>query len=226
MPDPEDTACSKSLDRKACDFIESRLAANGKQHRKNLRLVLEHCQVAGETCLDIGAGAGLFAGLMAEKGASVSGIEPQAVFREFAEKKFGVSLRPETIDHPYWQQGRSGQFGVVTLWDVLEHVNFPAETLTDAYKVTRPGGWLFLDTPCRDSVFYKLSEWAYRFSGGSNSMLLESLYSAQPFRHKQIFTQKQLVRLVERIGWEVIRIKSAPLTVQNKIVMACRKPLP
>jgi len=225
MPDP-DGGGSTPLDDRAWNFIDSRLAANGIQHRKNMRLVTEHCPVAGEACLDIGAGAGLFASMMAEAGASVSGIEPQAVFRAFAEKKFGLTLRGETLDHPYWQTGMRGRFNMVTLWDVLEHVNFPAETLAQAFPVTKPGGWLFLDTPCRDSVFYTLSTWGYRLSGGANTMLLESLYSPQPFRHKQIFTRNQLVKLVERIGWKVVSVKASPLTVQNKIVMVCRKPVP
>lgn len=222
IPDPG-SAGSGSLDTRAWNYIESRLAANATQHGRNLGFVRQHCPVAGQVCLDIGAGAGVFADLLAKAGASVAGIEPQEVFREFAERKFGLTLRGETIDHPYWH-GMRERYDVVTLWDVLEHTNFPAEMLTHVYPVTKPGGWLFLDTPCRNSVFYRLSELAYRLSGGSNTVLLETLYSPQPYRHKQIFTRSQLVGLVERTGWQVIRMKSSPLTFQNKIVLACRKP--
>lgn len=223
MPDPGSTG-SIALDERASKYIESRLPANEAQHRKNLKLVGQQCPIAGRECLDIGAGAGVFSSLLSREGASVAGIEPQQVFRDFAERKFGITLRGETIDHPCWQQEARDRFDVVTLWDVLEHVNFPAEMLALAYPITKPGGWIFLDTPCRDSVFYKLSELAYRLNGGTNGMLLESLYSAQPFRHKQIFTRNQLVRLVKSSGWQVVQMKSAPFTFQNKIVMACRKP--
>lgn len=219
------SAGSVPLDERAWNYIESRLAANETQHRKNLNLVGQHSPTAGQECLDIGAGAGVFSNLLAKGGASVAGIEPQQVFREFAQRKFGIILRGETIDHPLWQQAARERFDVVTLWDVLEHVNFPAEMLAHAYPVTKPGGWLFLDTPCRDSVFYRLSEWAYRLNGGKNGMLLESLYSAQPFRHKQIFTRAQLVKVVKSAGWQVVQMKAAPFTFQNKIVMACRKPV-
>ncbi|MDD2542073.1 MAG: methyltransferase domain-containing protein, partial [Desulfuromonadaceae bacterium] len=113
---------------------------------------------------------------------------------------------------------------VVTLWDVLEHVNFPAENLQNAYNVIKAGGWLFLDTPRRDTLFYRISEWSYHLRGGTNPQLLGSLYSPLPFRHKQIFTLRQLLKLVERIGFSVTSIQSSFFQPHNKMVLVCRKP--
>ena len=215
---------SPPLDRKAWDYIAGRLPVSEKQLRKNLDLVQRHIPLAGKHCLDIGAGAGLFAHLLSEAGAAVQGIEPQGIFREFAQRKFGMTLSGETIDAQHWQQGCAGYFDVVTLWDVFEHVNFPAETLQSAYNVMKPGGWLFLDTPRRDALFYRASEWSYRMSSGTNPLLLESLYSPLPFRHKQLFTRRQLLGLVEKIGLSVIRTHSSFLPSQNKMILVCRKP--
>jgi len=219
---PDDTATP--LDRKAWDYIEGRLPASGKQLRKNLLLVKGNVSLPGAHCLDIGAGAGLFAHLLVEAGAVVQGIEPQGIFREFAQRKFGLALNGETIDARHWQQGFAGFFDVVTLWDVFEHVNFPAETLQDAYNVIKPGGWLFLDTPRRDALFYRISEWSYRLSGGANSRLLGSLYSPLPFRHKQMFTLRQLLTLVEKIGFSVTSVHSSFFRPHNRMVLVCRKP--
>ena len=132
-------------------------------------------------------------------------------------------INGETIDARHWQQGFAGFFDVVTLWDVFEHVNFPAETLQDAYNVIKPGGWLFLDTPRRDALFYRISEWSYRLSGGANTLFFESLYSPLSFRHKQMFTLRQLLQLVEKIGFSVTRVHSSFLQQQNKIILVCRK---
>jgi SAM-dependent methyltransferase len=218
---PGDTA--KPLDRKAWDYIERKVPASGKQHRENLLLIKRHISLSGAHCLDIGAGAGLFAHLLVETGAFVHGIEPQRVFREFAQQKFGIALNGETIDARHWQQGFAGFFDVVTLWDVFEHVNFPAETLQNAYNVTKPGGLLFLDTPRRDALYYRISEWSYRLSGGANPLFLESLYSPLPFRHKQIFTLRQLQKLMGKIGFSVTRRHSFFLHPQNRMVLVCRK---
>jgi len=219
---PDDAA--KPLDRKTLDYIEERLPGSEKQLRKNLLLVKRHISLSGAHCLDIGAGAGLFAHLLAEAGAVVQGIEPQGVFREFARQKYGLALNGETIDARHWQQGFTGFFDAVTLWDVFEHVNFPAETLQDAYQVMKPGGWLFLDTPRRDALFYRISEWSYRLSGGANSRLLGSLYSPLPFRHKQMFTLRQLLTLVEKIGFSVAGVHSSFFQPHNRMVLVCRKP--
>jgi len=216
---------SKTLDPKAWDYIEGRLPASEKQLRKNLHLVRRHISLSGAHCLDIGAGAGLFAHLLAAEGAFVHGIEPQSIFREFAQRKFVIALNGETIDARHWQQGFAGFFDVVTLWDVFEHVNFPAETLQNAYNVIKPGGWLFLDTPRRDALYYRICEWSYRLSGGENSRLLESLYSPLPFRHKQMFTRRQLLNLAGKIGFSVTSMHSSFLQLHNRMVLVCRKNL-
>ena len=145
------------------------------------------------------------------------------MFREFAEKKFNLTLNEETVDEPFWQQNHAASFDVVTLWDTLEHVNFPAETLEQASKLSKPGGYLFLDTPSRDSFVYKASEWSYRLSQGAKSFMLNSLYSPKPFRHKQIFTLKQLTELVERVGYEVKQANYSKVSFSNKIRLAAQK---
>src|ERR1039457_6703795 len=224
LPSEPQADAPMPLDRKAWDYIEGKLPANGKQLRENLSLVKRHIALSGAHCLDIGAGAGLFSHLLAEAGAFVHGIEPQRIFREFAQHKFGIELNGETIAAQYWQQGFAGFFDVVTLWDVFEHVNFPAETLQNAYNVIKPGGWLFLDTPRRDALFYRISEWSYRLSNGENPLFLESLYSPLPFRHKQMFTLRQLLKLVEKTGFSVVHMNSSFLNPHNKMALVCRKP--
>jgi 2-polyprenyl-6-hydroxyphenyl methylase/3-demethylubiquinone-9 3-methyltransferase len=225
MPSNNQSGEDRILDRKSYDYIEGKLIENGKQLAENLRTVKKYHPLHQSHCLDIGAGAGLFSHLMAEEGALVHGIEPQKIFREFALKKYGISLTGETVDDQYWQQGFAGFFDVVTLWDVLEHVNFPAETLAQLYNVAKEGGWLFLDTPRRDSFFYKMGEWSYRFSSGSNRSIFESIYSSQPFRHKQLFTLNQLIQLVEKVGFSVISMNASFFKPQNKMILVCRKPL-
>ena len=225
MPSDSTGEEGRALDQKSYDYIEDKLIANGKQLAKNLHLVKKHHPLQQSHCLDIGAGAGLFSHLAAKEGGFVHGIEPQKIFREFALKKFGITLSRETIDDQYWQQGFAGFFDVVTLWDVLEHVNFPVEMLRHVYNVTKEGGWLLLDTPRRDSFFYTMGEWSHRFSNGSNPSILESIYSSQPFRHKQLFTRNQLIQLVEKAGFSVVSVNHSFFRPQNKMVLVCRKPL-
>jgi len=210
------------LTGKARNFIESKLPQNRGRLKKNLQFVQAQLSLAGRQCLDIGSGAGLFPALLRDAGAVPQGIEPQQIFREFAQEKFQIRLRRELIDDPCWQVDCAESFDLVTLWDTLEHVNFPMETLQAACRVIKPGGHLFLDTPSRDTFFYRLSEWSYRISRGSKPLLLNRLYSPKPYRHKQIFTRAQLSALLERSGLSVVG-RSTYHRSGNKQVLVCQK---
>jgi len=210
------------LTANAQKYIEAQLPQNGAQLRKNIEFVKQHVVLPGTHCLDIGSGAGQFPAFLQEEGAQPQGIEPQQIFREFARQKYNLELRRERVEDPYWQEKFSSSFDLITLWDTLEHVNFPAETLVGAYTLLKPGGYLFLDTPSRDSLFYRASVWSYRLSLGSKPALLNRLYSPKPYRHKQIFTAAQLRQLLEKCGLTVLGPSSVHRT-SNKLVVACRK---
>mgnify|MGYP000529165751 CR=1 FL=1 len=210
------------LTAEARSYIERKLPQNTLQLEKNLRFVQSHVAPEGLRCLDIGSGAGVFPDLLQKAGAVAEGIEPQQVFREFAREKYRIVLASELIDDPRWQKQSRGAFDVATLWDTLEHVNFPAETIQAICSVLRPGGYLFLDTPCRDSLFYRASEWSHRLSLGTRPLLLNTLYSAGRYGHKQIFTMRQLQNLLERSGFSVLG-RSGLHRSRNKLVLACRK---
>lgn len=204
------------------DYIESQLPQNTRQLTLNLHFVQQHIKVAESTCLDIGCGAGVFPSLLVNHGAQVSAIEPHPLFRQFCAKKFNITPHHQLIDSAYWQQGFIAHFDIVTMWDTLEHVNFPAETIAAISRVIKPQGYLFLDTPSRDSFTYRLSEWSYRFSRGRNPLMLNSLYSPKRFGHKQIFTKNQLWQLLEQHDLTVIG-QSALHQAKNKHVLVCQK---
>lgn len=210
------------LTDKARTYIEQQLPRNREQLQRDLQFIQSHTDLTGAQCLDIGAGAGQFADLLRDAGGSPFGIEPQQVFREFALEKYQFNCKSDLIDAPYWQQGYAGHFDLITLWDTLEHVNDPVTTLTSAVHLLKPGGYLFLDTPSRDSFFYRASEWSYRLSNGSKPALLNKLYSPKPYRHKQIFTEGQLLALLDRVGLSFLEFSPIHRS-KNKFVVACRK---
>lgn len=211
----------RPLTRKELDFIDERLNAAAGNYRRQLALARHCLPLAGARCLDLGAGAGGFAALLAEAGADVQAIEPQPLFRTFARDRHALTFRPETVDHPFWQE-QAETFDLVTLWDVLEHVNFPVATLAGAARLLKPGGWLLLDTPRRDALVYRFGEWTCR-NGGTGSRLLETFYSPLPFRHKQIFTRQQLRWLTEELGLSVVQLHSNWTTLHGQMTLVARK---
>jgi 2-polyprenyl-6-hydroxyphenyl methylase/3-demethylubiquinone-9 3-methyltransferase len=75
---------------------------------------------------------------------------------------------------------------------VIEHVNYPIQTLQCAVNVLKPGGLLLIDTPCRDSFYHQAGEVTYRLSGGRFPTFLNAMYSSHLFGHKQIFSTREM----------------------------------
>jgi 2-polyprenyl-6-hydroxyphenyl methylase/3-demethylubiquinone-9 3-methyltransferase len=96
---------------------------------------------------------------------------------------------------------------MVTLWDVIEHVNYPYETLNSAANVLKAGGYLLIDTPCRDSFYHRVGEITYKLTGGKYPTFLNAMYSSHLFGHKQIFSTTEMRKLFEAIGMEIVELK-------------------
>ncbi len=214
------------LDDRSRRYIESRLDESVHLHQKRIGFVQKHIDLSGCKTLDIGAGLGQFQLLLQTQGAEAQGIEPSSIRREYAEEKFGIKLHRELVDSHYWQAGFRHYFDLITLWDVIEHVDFPREMLESAVKLLKPNGMLFLETPSREVLPYKLSQQLYRLGGGKISLFLPSFYSAAPYGHKQIFTHKQITGLLNNIGLRITSSKdsySTSLLRGNKIILgSCR----
>lgn len=223
-----------ALTDNARNYMESRLLESREQNLSRLNLIKHYSPLTSAKCLDIGAGVGIFLDLLGRQGAVGRGIEPSVPRRAFAQGKYGIFLNREPVEHSFWQREFADSFDLATLWDVIEHVDFPRETLAAAWHLLRPGGMLFLDTPTREALDYRIGEFFCRLSGGRCPLFLETIYARVPYGHKQIFTAGQLVELLKRLGFEVLRVDSrheppAPSFFQRLrpgkgIVVVARKP--
>ena len=221
-PTPTDSQLNDTSRR----YIESRLDESRHLHPERLKLVGKYTDLSSITALDIGAGLGQFQLLVSEKGGKCLGIEPSHLRRQYAAETFGIELFEELVDHPSWQEKWPRHFDLITLWDVIEHVNFPRETLHAAVKLLKQGGILSLETPSRDVAPYRLSLIAHRFSKGKFSLFLPTFYSNAQYGHKQIFTYKQLTKLLNDAGLEIIELRHSytkRLAPGNKIIIVARK---
>ena len=215
------------LTAKARQYIDARIGESAPLLPKRLGMMRKFISLPGIQCLDIGAGVGQFLNLLDQEKALGVGIEPSSLRREYAREKFAVDLRKELVDDHYWQENFVDFFDAICLWDVIEHVNFPVETCAAATKLLKPGGYLFLDTPDRETLSYRLSQRAYRLSRGKFTLFLPSFYSTAPYGHKQIFTTDQLTGLLKKIGLKIQRVRHAyrpRLFRGDKIILVAQKP--
>lgn len=204
-------------------YIEARLDEGAHLPPLRLELVQSFVDLPAAKALDIGAGLGQFILLLQQQGATAIGIEPSYPRRAYAEETWGLQLISRLVHDPYWQNTYASTFELITLWDVIEHVDYPRSTLEDAVKLLKPGGLLCLDTPDREVFSYRFSQWIHDLSGGKLSLFLPNFYSTIRYGHKQIFTRRQISTLLEAIGLELLTIPAAIKFPRDKLVICARK---
>jgi 2-polyprenyl-3-methyl-5-hydroxy-6-metoxy-1,4-benzoquinol methylase len=187
-------------------YIEKSLQSNPERVEHQVDAVRRHIDIEGKRVLDIGCGGGLFLSKMKKAGADVLGIELSDTRAYYAMTKYGFDVVKRAIEDDHWTTSH-GTFDVVTLWDVIEHVNYPLATLRSAADMLKSGGILLIDTPCRDAFYHRFGEFTYRISRGKYPTFLNTMYSAKPFGHKQIFSLAEIKSALEMAGLEVVELK-------------------
>jgi 2-polyprenyl-6-hydroxyphenyl methylase/3-demethylubiquinone-9 3-methyltransferase len=195
------------LTEQESSYIETQLQANSQRFRHQVEVLSRYLPLRNAQVLDIGCGGGLFLSLLQREGAHVTGIELSDSRAFYAASRHNLEIYKRPIESDFWQKGYAGYFDAVTLWDVIEHVNYPFQTLQSAANALKKGGLLLIDTPCRDSFYHRAGEMTYRLSGGRFPTFLNAMYSAHLFGHKQIFSTGEMKELFKSCGLEVVRLQ-------------------
>lgn len=188
-------------------YIETQLQANARRFQNQVETLKKYLRLPNARVLDIGCGGGLFLSLLKEEGAQVKGIELNDSRASYAATKHSLEIHKQPIESDFWQKGYENSFDAVTLWDVIEHVNYPLQTLRSAVHVLKPGGLLFIDTPCRDSFYHRAGEATYRLSGSRFPTFLNAMYSSHLFGHKQIFSTGEMKDLFASVGLKIVQLR-------------------
>ncbi len=203
---PPEIDASQLTDNESA-YIETQLQANAQRFARQVAVLREHLPLEDAQVLDIGCGGGLFLSLLKQESAQVTGIELSDSRAHYAATKHGLEVHKQPIESDFWQKGYANHFDAVTLWDVIEHVNYPLRTLQSAVKVLKKDGLLLIDTPSRDSFYHQIGEITYRLSGGRLPTFLNAMYSSHLFGHKQIFSTQEMKELFTSCGLEVVKLE-------------------
>lgn len=157
---------------------------------------IERYQQKG-SILDIGCGPGLFLKVAREKGWRGQGIELSKWAFEYGKKQ-GLSMINKNLEDASLE---SGSFDVVTMWDVIEHVEDPSRLLKEAHRIMKKSGLLVLNTPDIGSLFAKLTGKRWW-----NLMRMHIYY----------FDRKTIRKILEKSGFEIIKVKSYARVITPK----------
>jgi 2-polyprenyl-3-methyl-5-hydroxy-6-metoxy-1,4-benzoquinol methylase len=197
---------------RARDFGYAQYLAEAENYRRTYRLrsaLVEAYKPEPGRVLDVGCAAGFFLEVMAARGWQTTGLEIAGLMIEYGRQALGLADMRRgdllSVDLP------PRSFDVVTMWDVVEHLEEPGRHLTRVREALADDGILVLETQNVASRFarllgrkwqhYKHQEHLYHFHPES----LQRLLAGAGFRIVENTPRRggkyvSMAFLVERVG--------------------------
>lgn len=133
------------------ESVEGLEALAGEERYK---LDIVRAQRTDGRLLDVGPSQGAFPYLAKQAGFEVTTMEMDPACCRFLERVVGV--RVIQTDDPALALRSEGDYDVITLWHVIEHLPRPWEVLAGAASRLRPGGLLVIATPNPESLQFRI----------------------------------------------------------------------
>lgn len=144
--------------------------------------------------IDVGCGTGNFLHLAKKTGFDVWGVEISAWASEYARKKRGLRVITGTLEETNFQKSF---FDVATIFDVLEHVDDPLNTLKKINRILKSDGWIFLTVPNFYRIFWRLDP------------KKDDIFSKE---HLYYFTPRTLSEMLSIANFKIVSIRTGLIT--------------
>lgn len=157
-----------------------------RRYGQSLALARKHGKI--DSCLDVGCNIGYWLHFLKTAGFSrIAGVEINTACARFGCEVFGLEIK-ENIEY------FSGSFDLISLFDVLEHLDNPAAFLADTVRLAHPGTIYFIQCP-------NYKSWMARYLG-----------KAWPWwdvpDHLWHFNQTAVTMLLLRAGLEIVEVNT------------------
>lgn len=185
----EDELAAAYAEATSDDYVEEE---PGQRESARRMLVKLERHVAPGRLLDIGPWVGFYMARARARGWTATGIEPSTFASAYARDRLGLDVRTGDL---FAAELGEGQFDVVLMGDVLEHLVRTDEALEHVGRWLAPGGALVLLLPDAGSLVARL--------------LGRRWWSVIP-THVHYFTRGSIARLLGRHGFRVVHISTDP----------------
>jgi len=152
--------------------------------------------------LDIGCGIGNFLNVARKDGWEVYGIEISKLAADYARDKFGLNVCEGTVENCNL---KDSSVDVITMWDVIEHIQNPLDALVAVRAKLKNGGLLVIKTPDEKSLFKFISIILYKLSKRKISFLLKYVYYMP---HYFYYNKKTIQKMLGKFGFEILKIET------------------
>jgi len=186
---------------------------------KNRLNIIEKFSENRGKILDIGCSTGLFLKIARDVDWKVYGNDVDEDKIKYAKENYGLDVQCRELmetkfPHDY--------FDVVTLFDSLEHMTEPLNTLKEISRILNQNGILLLSTPNIGGLLPRLTYILFARTIGAWE-------HPTPPAHLYQFSKRTIKRLLEKAGYKVIKFTTEPIPfkytvgkLENSIVDALK----
>ena len=168
------------------------------KHAKYLQHIID-TSPPNNTLLDVGCGNGSFLVSSQQAGFESIGIEPSPIAVELCRQLYS---RSPACGYLTMGSDLPKTFGVLTAWDVIEHVADPRQFLAVCNSHLQEGGVLLLETPDESSMIRKLLNIISSLSIPGLDLRPQLYYS----NHRNYFTHNSMIRILQSTGFSTVSI--------------------
>lgn len=175
---------------KAYETMEDSLyLAEEKGRAKSARLLLNKLSRIKKTgrLLDIGCASGIFLNEAKKLGWDVYGVELSSWAVNYAKENFGIGIFRGNLKDAKFP---AGYFDAIVMLDSIEHLMDPLGCLTEAGRVLRDDGLLFISTPDIGSLL---------------SRLMGRYWVGIKQSHLYYFNKRIISKILNDIGFKAVR---------------------
>jgi|688.fasta_scaffold241101_2 2-polyprenyl-3-methyl-5-hydroxy-6-metoxy-1,4-benzoquinol methylase len=150
---------------------------------------------ASKRVLDIGSASGFFLEAANEAGWDSIGLELTQSAVEFSKAR-GIDVRQTTLDKSSFTPG---SFSAITMFDVLEHIPEPLDTLRKIHALLEENGLVYIYVP--------------NWNSASRLLMGKAAHFIWPTHHLTYFTPLTLSRALSSVGFKIEKIETQGLDV-------------
>jgi len=150
--------------------------------------------------LDLGCGAGYYIDVLKDNAIEYKGLEVADHFVEYCKSYHELNVENSSLEDE-----RDGEYDLITMFDVLEHLADPVETFLTINKKLKDGGYCVAYTPNIFSLGFELM-------GAKQNCLL-------PYEHLCFFNDKSLDFLVNKTGFKVEKLEVFGLDIMDYLLL-------
>ena len=155
--------------------------------------------------LDIGCGLGEVLSAFKENGWESTGIDFNDFAVEYAKKNFELEINK----HDIFEMSQEGQYDLVMLWGVIEHVYEPDLLLKKCNSLLKNDGLLVVEVPSADSLLVRYCE----------TVGEEAHRTFESARHIMLFSRRSLLDMCKRNGFTCKKLLSNGLDISTIVRM-------